>query len=156
MKHCNRILLFFYIGMSWACSTTNKQVSDTQSVDESPVPKVSIKASYNTYTSAMGKGKGIVFNFEVMDADSIHEQLVVDSIILGGKALPFRVTKHRPLVIESNYYKLNPEPSVDTPKPIKPVDTLIDLHQFYPAQLFVSRNHISYPITIDTIIFKMP
>ncbi len=154
----NRVSLFLFIFVvtSLACHTTNKQVSETQSTLGTEVPDIQIQARYHSYTSAMGKGKGVLFTFNLTATDTIIQQMVVDSILLNGRSLPFKITKQTPLVIESNYYKLLPEPSVENPNPVKSVDSLIDLHQFYPAHIFITLNHHSYPLMIDTIILQKP
>ena len=149
-----KISTFILMGMSLACHTTTNSVHCGTPTEINSVLGISVNAHYTAYNSAMGKGKGLLFTFEVNASDSVRQHLKVDSIVLGGISLPMNTISPNPLVIESNYFKPKSEPSVENPNPAKTVDPLIDKHQFYPAHFYVTYNTISYPILIDTIIFQ--
>jgi hypothetical protein len=149
-----KIGAFILMGISLACHTTNNSVPSATTTEINSFSGISINARYTTYNSAMGKGKGLLFTFDVKAPDTVRQHLKVDSIVLGGTALPIKITNPNKLVIESNYFKPKSEPSVEDPNPAQTVDPLIDKHQFYPAHCYVTYNNISYPILIDTIIFQ--
>lgn len=83
-----------------ACSLVNQ----AQQTSQAP-----LQATFTTYYSVGGGGKGIIFRVSIPDAFS--NRYSIDSFYLGGKSYPFTIVKKgEETWLEANYYVVAEQP----------------------------------------------
>ena len=102
-----------------------------------------IIASYYPYTTAMGKGKGIIFRINIFSKST--NKISIDSFFVNSKSLPFIIKNNlNGVSIESNYLKSKDEPSAlidgnETKIPNEINDKIIVQKKFYPSWILVNQ-----------------
>lgn len=131
-----------------------EQSPNFQTPQFAPKPRISVHCTYSPYNTAMGKGKGILFAIELLKDTVGVEIPKVDSLVIGGINLPFIVKSNDPFILEANYLKQIPEPSVENPNPSQKRDPIADDKAFEPAWLILSHQGTTYKLPIDYIYLK--
>lgn len=126
------ILSIFTISI-FSCSCKSKKIKEATNQQSINVEALQVKASYTSYQAAMGSGKGLLFNIQIIT----DQQVGIDSLIIGGKAMNYTLLNNNPITLESNYFVSRPEPSEANPNPKLPNDALIDQKEFNPAYLIL-------------------
>jgi len=122
----------------------------SQQVKHKPIYK--ILASYSPFTTALGKGKGIIFRITIAEKDKKH--FTVDSFFVKNTPMKFRVI-HTPVgeIVESNYLVNTPEPSLNsdgsTNKPSEVEDEIISKNIFNPSWLIINQAGKKTKILVD-------
>ena len=111
-----------------------------------------IKATYTPYTTAMGKGKGIIFRVNI--SNSMNKSFTVDSFFVNNLPMKFsskNVSKNT--IIECNYLVNSSEPSLNPDgtmnKSLEINDELINKQKFYPSWIVVEQNGKKRKIKIE-------
>lgn len=131
------LLAFALISLSCGCRA--KKVKQTTKEEKPSIAPFQVKATYSTYQAAMGSGKGLLFNIQIISDQQVH----IDSLIIGGKAMNYSMLNTNPLTLESNYFISRPEPSEENPNPKLPADAMIDQQEFNPAYLILKGNKLA-------------
>jgi hypothetical protein len=144
------ILLLLFIGLMnvIVCSTLKRNNKVAAPVAE---PEVTVSAQYQKYQTAMGKGKGMVFQINIIS----KQELKVDSVVIGGKSMVFNALVGKPSSYEVNYAINKPEPSAEQPNPRLVQDPIIDEKQFQPAWVSIQIEGKSHRIPL-LIFSEMP
>ncbi len=122
------ILLLLFIGLMNAIVCSSLKRSNKLAAPMA-APEVAVSAQYQKYQTAMGKGKGIVFQINLIS----KQDLKLDSVVIGGKNMVFTATVGKSLTYEVNYAINKAEPSAEQPNPQLVQDPIIDEKQFQPA-----------------------
>jgi hypothetical protein len=125
------LLTFALISLSNGCRS--KKVKQTTKEEKPSIAPIQVKATYSSYPAAMGSGKGLLFNIQIITDQQVH----IDSLIIGGKAMNYSMLNTNPITLESNYFISRPEPSEANPNPKLPNDAMIDQKEFYPAYMIL-------------------
>lgn len=102
-----------------------------------------VSATYYPYTTAMGKGKGIIFKVDVF-CKSI-KKFTIDSFFVNSKSLPFILKNNsKGVSVESNYLKSKEDPSVpsngtEMKIPNEISDEIIVKQKFYPSWIIINQ-----------------
>ncbi len=129
-------LLLLPLWLICACSGRNAAV----------VQQPSIQATALHYTSAMGSGKGVLFQFKAM---SQNDSLQVDSVFVAGTKLTFTQKSVWPLQLEATYFVPSPEPGDDHAR--TPKEDAILQGNYTPAILYAHAGKAAISIPIDLI-----
>lgn len=111
------------------------------------IPFSIIKPTFTCYNTAMGKGRGIIFRFQVSSPNK--KKLRIDSLYINSMSLPFFVKKMgNTFFVEANYLKNINEPILDYSGNKDQEDAIVLKHQFNPAWIVVNVNgrHKKIPI----------
>ena len=131
------LLAFALISLS--CGCRSKKAKQTTKEEKASVAPIQVIANYSRYQAAMGSGKGLLFNIQILT----DQQLSIDSLIIGGNSMKYSVLNNNPLTLESNYFISRPEPSEENPNPKLPADAMIDQQEFNPAYLILKGNKLA-------------
>ncbi|MCX6185427.1 MAG: hypothetical protein NTU43_00325 [Bacteroidetes bacterium] len=104
---------------------------------------ISIKnTTYTCYNTAMGKGKGIIFRFQILRQNTrLNNKITIDSFYVNSIAIPFLTRRDGySFSIEANYLKNISEPIIDTKTPSTFQDDIISKHKFKPSWVLLTIN----------------
>ncbi len=126
--------------------TANKKVTN---INFSP-----LKATFSSYHSAMGTGRGIIFRVDLTDI--IINNCTIDSFYLNGKPMEFTIIQsEKTNYLEANYYVSIPSPSLNvgatekkTTELAQITDSVIVARSFYPSWLIISNKSVKQKIDI--------
>lgn len=115
---------------------------------------LNISSTYLPYSTALGKGKGIIFRVSIETNDTS----AIDSFFVRGKSIPFVVTyKQNAAFIEANYLVNIPEPSIGNDAPSHTItDPIITKNEFYPSWLIIKQHNKTKTITIENYTEQKP
>ncbi len=139
------VLLLLFIGLinAMVCSTRKRNNKVAAPI---AAPEVAVSAQYQKYQTAMGKGKGMVFQINLISKLTLK----VDSVVIGGKNMVFTALVGKPSIYEVNYVINKAEPSVEQPNPRLGKDPIIDEKQFQPAWVSLQIEGKSHRIPLLT------
>lgn len=127
---------------------------NTRNTATVPVPvEFKVHAKAQVYTTAMGKGRGVLFHIYIDQPDSVQWQsLSLDSLIINGKFIPASIkTSKVPYSIEGNYFVAtkDPEPNQAPLPTLEVADPVLFLSQYLPANLYLHYQSKPYIIPIE-------
>jgi hypothetical protein len=135
----SKLFLLTFAFISLSCGCRSKKVKQTTKEEKPSIAPIQVKATYSSYQAAMGSGKGLLFNIQIISDQQVH----IDSLIIGGKAMNYSMLNTNPITLESNYFISRPEPSEANPNPKLPADAMIDQQEFNPAYLILKGNKLA-------------
>ena len=139
--------LFFYtiLYILSGCSSVRKSANNNYAT---------LEASYTSYQSAQGSGRGIIFR--VLIPEEIKRDLTVDSFYINKKPLPFTI-QERPggTYLEANYFVsvANPLLNMETKSEQQAItrkvtDPIIMNKEFYPSWILVTHKGVQQKFSI--------
>jgi hypothetical protein len=115
-------------------------------------PNYNLMGTYSTYTTALGKGKGVIFRISISNKE--NKPFTVDSFYVNNTPMKFRMV-HTSIgeIVESNYLVNIPEPSLNvdgtTSITSKVEDQIITKNKFYPSWLIIKQAGKKIKIKVD-------
>lgn len=125
-----------------------------QILEPAEKPRVTIHCTYTQYNTAMGKGRGMLFIVEMYKDTAGVEFPRIDSLVIGGKNLPFIVKTEQHLILEANYLQNETAPAVGEVTPAPAKDPFFDDKNFDPAWLMVTYKGKQQKLIIDYVYHK--
>ena len=112
-----------------------------------------VTATFYPYTTAMGKGKGIIFRINIVN--KLSRKCSIDSFFVNSKSLPFTVKNNsNGISLESNYLENTSEPTLNkdgsTNKPKEIDDEIITQHKFSPSSILINESGNKIKLRIET------
>ncbi|MFI5221853.1 MAG: hypothetical protein ACHQK8_05980 [Bacteroidia bacterium] len=118
-------------------------------------PPFKISATYTPYSTALGKGKGIIFRVNINSAKSF----TVDSFYVNSKPMLFIFTPtSKGVMVEANYLKNKSEPVLKKDETTSAelgeiTDEIIVKKKFYPSWLVVTQSGKQWKCTVEKFNF---
>ncbi len=101
-----------------------------------------ISATFSSYQSAFGKGRGIIFSVHL--PENFSKQYIIDSFYLSGKAIPFTIRNMgNESFLEANYYVAQVSETVNgkmNDSKNNSNDSILTDGKFYPSYILLSQD----------------